>query len=170
MGRLTLNPIPHLDLFGSIIVPALLVLSGTGVVFGWAKPVPFNLRNLKNQKWGPTLVALAGPASNLLIAVIFGLLIRFAGPLSFSIPMVSIFSVITIVNIALAIFNLIPIPPLDGHHVLFGILSSYKYARLRATLQQNSFILILIVVFFVWSLLHPIVSGLFTLITGMQLF
>lgn len=169
-GRLTLNPIPHLDLFGSVILPALLVLSGTGIVFGWAKPVPFNLRNIKDQKWGPSLIALAGPASNLLLALIFGLAVRFAQPLSFSLSMVFIFSTVAMVNITLAIFNLIPVPPLDGHHVLFSFLSSYKYARLREVLQKNSLILILVVIFFAWELISPLIFGLFKLITGMHFF
>src|SRR3990172_1878487 len=78
-GRLTLNPIKHLDLWGSIILPVFLILVRSPILFGWAKPVPYNPYNLKNQKWGPAMVAAAGPASNLLLAVFFGLIIRLAG-------------------------------------------------------------------------------------------
>ena len=76
-GRLTMNPIPHIDPMGSVIIPAMLMFSGSPVLFGWAKPVPYNPYNLKNQRWGEALVALAGSATNILLAVIFGLIVRF---------------------------------------------------------------------------------------------
>src|SRR3989338_121736 len=85
-GRLTLNPIPHIDPFGSIILPFILSLLPGGMVFGWAKPVPYNPYNLRDQKWGPGLVAAVGPVSNLFVALVFGLVIRFGGLLPFAIP------------------------------------------------------------------------------------
>ncbi|MFZ2523153.1 MAG: site-2 protease family protein, partial [Minisyncoccia bacterium] len=102
-GRLTLNPIPHVDLMGSIILPGLLILSGSPMVIGWAKPVPFNPYNLRNQKWGEALVALAGPLSNISIAFIFGLLIR----LGLFASLIEPFSYIVFINLVLAVFNLV---------------------------------------------------------------
>lgn len=120
-GRLTLNPLKHIDVFGTIILPALLILTKSPFVFGWAKPVPINPYNFRDQKWGSLKVALAGPAANLSLAAIFGLLIRF-----FSLPETTsiLFSLIVIYNLILALFNLIPIPPLDGSHILFSFLPS----------------------------------------------
>ena len=116
-GRLTLNPIKHLDMFGSVILPILL--SFTGFIFGWAKPVPYNPYNLKNRRWGELLVAVAGPASNIILALIFGLIIRFV---NLDAGLILVAGLIVQVNIVLAIFNLIPIPPLDGSKILFAIL------------------------------------------------
>jgi Zn-dependent protease len=118
-GRLTLNPIKHLDLIGSVIVPVLGYLAG-GVIFGWAKPVPFNPYNLRSQRWGEAIVAAAGPLSNLSLAIIFGLLIRFAtfGSQAFY----ALAGYLVLVNIVLFVFNLMPIPPLDGSKILFSIL------------------------------------------------
>ena len=165
-GRLTLNPIPHLDLWGSIIIPGLLALTGTGVILGWAKPVPYNPYNLSNQRWGEALVAGAGPLSNIVIALIFGVLLRFA-VLPGSVT--GLASYIVLINIVLAIFNLIPIPPLDGSKILFSILP-YRFQYIRQSLEQYGLILVLVFVFFVWQFLSPLVFGLFHLLTGLTLF
>ena len=120
-GRLTLNPIKHLDLFGSIILPLLLFISGSQVLVGWAKPVPINPYNFRDQKWGTLKVSIAGPASNLAIALVFGLLLRII-PSTFleaQPGLFLIFSFIVWINMNLAIFNLLPIPPLDGSWILF---------------------------------------------------
>src|SRR4030042_5789406 len=160
-GRLTLNPIKHLDLFGSIIFPLILIimskLTGGGFIFGWAKPVPYNPLNLKNKKWGPAIVAAAGPGSNLIIALVFGLSIRFL-PTASSIYFANlayIFSIIVWINALLAIFNLIPIPPLDGSKILFAALP-YKYQQLSLRVERYGLILVLFFVFFLFRFIVPI--------------
>jgi len=163
-GRLTLNPIKHLDLFGSLIFPAMTYLMG-GFIFGWAKPVPYNPYNLRDQKWGEAKVAFAGPASNLLIALVFGIIIRL-GILSSALT--SLIVLIVFINILLAIFNLIPIPPLDGSKILFSLLP-YKYSNFRSILERYSLFLLLFFIFFLWKLIFPIVIVLFHLITGLNL-
>lgn len=163
-GRLTLNPLKHIDMMGSIIVP--LITSLGGLTFGWAKPVPYNPYNLKNRRSGEFLIAAAGPASNLAIALIFGTIIRFtsAGMTSMT-PFVEISSYIVIINIVLAVFNLIPLPPLDGSKLLFSILPN-QYGRVRMMLEAYAPIFIIVVVFFLWQLVSPIVPSVFKLFTG----
>lgn len=162
-GRLTLNPIPHVDLFGSILLPLLLILGHSPMVIGWAKPVPFNPYNLKNQKWGEAIVALAGPLSNICIALVFGLLIRFGLFPSLIEP----FGYIVFINLILAVFNLVPIPPLDGSKILFSILP-YRLNSIREFLEKNGFFLLLIFVFFLWDYVYPIAIILFHIITGLS--
>lgn len=168
-GRLTLNPIPHLDLFGSFLIPALLMLSGVGFVVGWAKPVPYNPDNLSNKKWGTIAVASAGILSNLLIALIFGTIIRFvmgsqfAGAGSF----ISITALIVGVNLALAVFNLTPIPPLDGSKILFGLLPDSFY-RVKILLEQWGFFILLIFIIYFSRFLAPIMEFMFSLFTGLR--
>lgn len=117
-GRLTLNPLPHIDLMGSIIIPALLAFSGSPIFFGWAKPVPYNPYNLRNQRWGEVFVALAGSATNIFLAVIFGLLVRFDASAGLDATALSLAATISFVNLFLGLFNLIPFPPLDGFTAL----------------------------------------------------
>lgn len=173
-GRLTLNPIPHIDLFGSIILPLVLALpalfGAPTIIFGWAKPVPYNPYNLKNKKWGPALVGAAGPGSNIIIAVLFGLLIRFlptaaALPPEFLGSFISTIAVVVFLNLGLAIFNLVPIPPLDGSKLLFALLP-YNLSYARELLERNGFLLLLIFIFFFSRLLLPVVLFIFSLITG----
>ncbi len=164
-SRLSLNPFRHLDLFGSFIIPAITYLLG-GFIFGWAKPVPYNPYNLKNQKWGPALVGAAGPLSNFLVAVVFGLLIRYGSAFAFfPASFFQIATLIVFINLILGIFNLVPIPPLDGSKVLFSVFP-YNWRRIETFLEQFGFIILLIFIFFFFQLLLPIVSGLFKLITG----
>ena len=115
-GRLSLNPIKHIDLWGSIIIPLILILSPTNFVFGWAKPVPVNYYNLRKGKYGPVIVALAGPATNFIILIITALLVRVSPP-GTALP--AFFFTIAAINGLLMLFNLIPIPPLDGSKVLY---------------------------------------------------
>jgi len=146
-GRLTLNPIKHLDPIGSIILPALLILSGSGMIFGWAKPVPFNPYNFKDKRWGSAKVAAAGPLANICLAVIFGLIIRFVPMLPD--PTVKIFGFIVMINLILAIFNLMPVPPLDGSHILFSILPK-SAQNIKIALSRYGLILLLFVIFFLF--------------------
>jgi len=171
LGRLTLNPLPHIDPLGSVILPFILLITNAGFIIGWAKPVPYNPYNLKDQKNGEMLVALAGPASNLLIAVIFGIAIRillFQGIESGS-SIISFFSIIVFYNILLAIFNLVPIPPLDGSKVLFHFLP-YSMHNVREILERNGFLFLLIFIFFGFQLIIPVMLFLFALITGVDIF
>lgn len=125
-GRLTLNPVSHIDIFGSIILPFILIVAGQPVI-GWAKPVPYNPYNLKDPQKGGGLIALAGPMSNLLVAAIFGVCIRFlqvASPFDVAQTeaLMTMFIVAVSLNVTLALFNLLPIPPIDGSKVLALIL------------------------------------------------
>lgn len=138
-GRLTLNPIPHIDPFGSIILPLILAIpaffGAPTMIFGWARPVPYNPYNLKNQKWGPALVGAAGPGANIFLAISFGLAIRFLPAFSGFSPefiqtFAGTFAVIVFLNLGLAIFNLIPVPPLDGSKLLFAVLP-YQWQHIR---------------------------------------
>ena len=168
-GRLTLNPLKHIDWFGSIILPFLLYISGTGFMIGWAKPVPYNVYNLRNRKIAEPLVAFAGPLSNLFVAGLFGLLVRVFASNAALTQLVTIFAFIVLINLSLAIFNLIPIPPLDGSKILFSIIpigNRFVFSRFA---EQYGLILIIAVVIFLPSLIMPIISGLFTLITGIQI-
>jgi len=169
-GRLTLNPLPHLDPFGSIILPLILALPALfgmpTVIIGWAKPVPFNSDNLRNKKWGTSLVALTGPLANILLAIGFGLIMRFFGGISVFPASFNIFlAVIVWINLLLAIFNLVPIPPLDGSKILFSILP-YSWRNFELWLERYGFILILVFIFFGFNLILPLIFRLFYLITG----
>ena len=173
-GRLTLNPIKHIDPIGSIIVPIITSLGG--FTFGWAKPVPFNPYNLKNRRSGELIIALAGPASNLLIALIFGLLIRFdlggayPGIFGNSAIFAGLCAYIVLINIALAVFNLIPIPPLDGSKIIFAAFpQNQKWTDIRRQIERYSIILVIILVIFLWSFITPIIPILFHLFTGAQI-
>ncbi|MFA6000261.1 MAG: site-2 protease family protein [Candidatus Paceibacterota bacterium] len=163
-GRLTLNPLKHLDLFGSIILPILMFFS-TGFVFGWAKPVPYNPYNLSDRKWGTVAVAAAGILANIFMAVIFGLLIRFTLNSDLPAGFYVITSSIVITNLALAIFNLVPIPPLDGSKILFSILPESFYSFM-VVMEQYALIILLIFIFYLSDYLRPILGFLYSLITG----
>ncbi len=167
-GRLTLNPLKHLDLFGSIILPGLLILSHSPFMFGWAKPVPYNPANLTNKKWGTIAVASAGVLANLFIAVLFGLILRFSINSAVPDKFVFIISSIVLVNLGLAIFNLVPIPPLDGSKILFSLLPVSFYS-LIVFLEQYSLILIVVFIFFFADSLYPIMTSLYGLITGLAI-
>jgi Zn-dependent protease len=154
LGRLTLNPVPHIDLVGTILVPVLLMISHAGILFGWAKPVPVNPLNYRNYRWGEFTVSAAGPLSNLVLASIFAMLLR----LNLSNPgLVQLIYFGVSINVILALFNLLPIPPLDGSHVL-SILLPRELARLYDYLQPVGFILILILFYtgILWAILMPL--------------
>lgn len=162
-GRLTLNPLSHLDPVGSLLVPLFGYWAG-GFIIGWAKPVPFNPYNLRNQKWGEAIVAAAGPFANIAIAVIFGLLMRLE--LIYGFGILGIASFVVLINITLAIFNLIPIPPLDGSKILFAILP-YRWQYIRGYLERFGLIFVLLFVFVFWRLISPVIFYFFHLLTGL---
>jgi len=164
-GRLTLNPLKHLDPFGSVILPLLLFIIGSPILVGWAKPVPINPYNFRDQKWGTLKVSIAGPATNFAMAIFFGLLIRFIN-LPQTVPFIELLSIIAIYNFLWAIFNLVPIAPLDGSWILFRFLPE-RFAKVKMFLQQYGlFILIFFIFFGGLQLLSVIASWLYYIVTG----
>lgn len=127
-GRLTLNPLKHVDLFGTILLPALLYFSQAGFMFGWAKPVPVNFNNLRRSKRDLIIVASAGIVTNLALAVVSAVLLKFISilPQSTAQGVIGLFLLNMVVfNMVLAIFNALPIPPLDGSKILFGWIKNH---------------------------------------------
>lgn len=165
-GRLTLNPLKHLDPVGSVLLPAIMALIPGGVIFGWAKPVPYNPYNLRAGRWGPALVAVAGPAANFLLAAIFALVFRFGNADFLSFGAAKLVSGIVFINLVLMFFNLLPVPPLDGSKILFALLP-YRLRFIEETLNRYSLILIVAVVFTLGSVVYPAVILLFQLLTGL---
>lgn len=161
-GRLTLNPRAHIDMWGTIFMPLLLLaLSNGSFMFAYAKPVPYNPYNLKNQKWGPAMVGLAGPMANLLLATVFAFLIRV-----FPTAVISqFFYIIVLANVLLMVFNLVPIPPLDGSKILYAVLPD-SASGVRIFLERYGFILLLIFVFFLFDLLVPVIDWVIRLLVG----
>lgn len=177
-GRLTLNPVPHVDLVGSLVIPALLLFTASPILFGWAKPVPYNPYNLKGR-FGETLVAIAGSATNILLAVIFGLIVRYGStPLATGgtiLPeaALTLAATIAFVNLFLGIFNLIPIPPLDGFTALRSALPAHLSRGLARIEEQmrgaGALTLIVFLIVFSYVFAAPFfrfVLLLFGLITG----
>ncbi len=145
-NRLNFNPVNHLDIFGSFIVPAFLILSHSPFLFGWAKPVPYNPYNLRNQKYGPALVGLAGPLSNLILAIVAGIILRTL--MVFGVVegiFLQILVIIIFINILLMVFNLFPIPPLDGSKLLFALIPMSEHTKMM--LEQYGFVFLLIFIF-----------------------
>lgn len=159
-GRLTLNPIPHIDPFGSIILPALLALPAlvgvTPIIVGWAKPVPYDPHMLKNPKRDAGLIALAGPASNITLALIFAFFLSVFPEYG---VLDDAFKLIILINLMLAIFNLVPIPPLDGSKIL-GIFLPVR-SQAMAFLERHSMTLLLIFIFFGLGFVDAIVRALY---------
>lgn len=163
-GRLTLNPIKHLDMFGSILLPLVTWYIG-GFVFGYAKPVPYNPLNLRDQRYGPAKVAAAGPLSNLLLAILFGLVLRFLPPHVASIEFARALAFIVRLNLVLAIFNLVPIQPLDGHWLLLTFLPD-RFRAIKYFLLRYGIFLFIVFVLFFSHLLVPLINVLFRAIVG----
>ncbi|MCA9355437.1 site-2 protease family protein [Candidatus Kaiserbacteria bacterium] len=170
-GRLSPNPLVHLDPMMSVILPGLLLFSGSPILFGAAKPVPYNPYNFTNQRWGEAIVAVAGPASNIAIAVIFSVLVRSADVLGLSDSFVQLSFMIILLNIFLACFNLVPFPPLDGSKILPKLLPfslAMKYDDFRRKMEQNaglSFMIIILI--FVFVLSRPLYELTFWLTTSL---
>lgn len=169
-GRLTLNPAKHIDPVGSILIPIITAISTAGqFTFGWAKPVVYNPYNLKNRRTGEVLIALAGPASNVVIALVFGIMIRLIVPTVDTVtPILQVFAYIVIINITLAVFNLIPLPPLDGSKLFLALLPN-QYGRARLTLERIGPIFVIVVLFFLWQIVAPVVPALFSVLTGVHM-
>ena len=170
LGRLNFNPLKHLDPMGSVILPVFLLLMNSPILFGWAKPVPYNPNNLKNPKKGAALIALAGPMSNLALAVIFGVLIQILGPFADNlgetvISLLQFFNVIVFINVLLAVFNLVPIPPLDGSKLIFAMLPP-RYYLVQRFLEQYGMFLLIFFIFFGFGIIIPVISGLYHLLTA----
>ncbi len=163
-GRLTLNPLAHIDLWGTVIIPLFLLFYG-GVFLGWAKPVPYNPYNLKDQKYGSLKVGIAGPAANFIIALILGIFLRIAFVGIFGAAFSQFFliavALIVYINIFLALFNLIPLPPLDGSKVLMDL-----FPRSRYSLASLGFFGIFLALFLAFFILSPLAGFIFQLITG----
>jgi len=174
-GRLSPNPLVHLDPLGSVVIPALLLFSNAGILFGWAKPVPYNPYNLTNKKYGEALVAAAGPAVNILLAFIFAMLIRSADLLGIPSTSIGLFSYIVYINLLLAMFNMLPFPPLDGSKILLALLpfnAQQKYRSMIAAVERYGFLVTFLFIFvFInvfWGPFSVVIGTLFELMTGMR--
>jgi Zn-dependent protease len=169
LGRITLNPIKHIDWFGSIILPAILILTNAGMVVGWAKPVPYNPDNLKRGNKSVALVSIAGIIVNLGIAIVFGLLIRvLLSTGTGTSAIVEIASIIVLLNIVLALFNAIPLAPLDGFRFLSAVLP-YRAQPTMRMIEQYSLPLLIAFIFFGWRFVSPLALNLYSLLTGIAL-
>lgn len=160
-GRLTLNPLAHIDPIGTVLLPLLLI--PTGMLFAYAKPVPYNPYNLRNQRTGPVWVALAGPFANVILALVFGLMARYGiGGVANE-----AFALIAYANIMLCVFNLVPIPPLDGSKLLLALIPDSMW-KVRQVLEQWGYVFLIVFIFLFSHTLTPIVGLLYRLIVGVQ--
>ncbi|MBI5904264.1 MAG: site-2 protease family protein [Deltaproteobacteria bacterium] len=188
LGRVTLNPIPHIDPFGTILIPGMMLLLGTGMIFGWARPVPVNFRLLHDQKRDPIYVAVAGVATNLALAAVSGILFRIltaldpalllqamthgTAPLADStarmvtVPL-SLMCVVSVqFNCLLAMFNLIPVPPLDGGRIAVGLLPPRPSMALASVERYGTMIVLLLLMFGPVGIIWRIVDTLSSFILG----
>ena len=156
-GRLTLNPLAHIDPIGSVILPLGLLLfsavSGVNFVFGWGKPTPFDPYNLKNPRRDAAIISIAGPISNILLAIAVSILVRFT-PYVFSVFLIPLITT----NIGLAIFNLIPVGPLDGQKILFGILPRDLAYEFQAIMNRYGVLILIFLIFPIFGNEAPISS------------
>ncbi len=172
-GRLSPNPLVHIDPLGSVIIPGFLFLTGAHFLFGWAKPVPYNPYNLRNQKWGESIVAAAGPLTNLFLAAIFAVIIRFSSVLGLSANFIEMIGYIVFINILLALFNAIPFPPLDGSKIIVPFLPfalQMKYRAFTVYMENLGLIALFLCVFVVmqifWRPFNEVLMFVFHLLIG----
>lgn len=167
-GRLTLNPIVHFDPIGGLFLVITALLPG-GLLFGWAKPTPVNPSNLRDRRNGEVLVALAGPASNLVMASIAAIVFRILFALDVALPdlVYEILANFVVFNIALAIFNMLPIPPLDGSTLLFRFLSPQQAWQWRPILQQYGFIVLIVIIFALSRPLSSLITNVAVFLLGL---
>jgi Zn-dependent protease len=170
--RLTLNPFRHVDLWGTVLIPGFLVLTHSPFLFGWAKPVPYNPFNLKNQRWGEAIVAVAGVATNFVLAVIFALISRYAAAQGMEVY-AQLAQLVVLMNLFLGLFNLLPFPPLDGYTFLRGLMplkAGMAFREFEERVRQGGFLtLIVFLVVFSYFLAAPfslLVEWLFRLLVG----
>ncbi|MEK7173955.1 MAG: site-2 protease family protein [Patescibacteria group bacterium] len=163
-GRLTLNPIPHIDPMGSILLPLMLAIFHSPVMIGYARPVPINLHNIRNKTWGPILVSAVGPFANALVAACFSLLIRIG---LFPEQMVIFFAYIILTNLTLGIFNLLPIPPLDGSKVLVSLLP-WRYQQYVYQYEQFGFFILIAFIYFFSKIIWHVSVYSFVFLTGSE--
>lgn len=165
-GRITLNPLKHIDWFGSIILPVILLFTHAGFVVGWAKPVPYNTENLRRGNKSVAKVAIAGIAVNLSLAIFFGIVIRILVATGNLIqPVIELASIIVIINIVLALFNAIPLAPLDGFRFLSAVLPRRAEQHME-TVEKWSLPLLFLFIVFGWKIIAPAAFSFYTLLTG----
>lgn len=166
-GRLTLNPIPHMDLLGTVILPIFIAITTGGGFFGWAKPVPINPDNFENEKKGMLLVSFAGVLANFALAIIFAIIFRGLSAYGLlNTGMYFIISMIIMTNLSLGIFNLIPVPPLDGSKILIALLPERQARLVSNFLHKGQIIFIFVVIFAFGSIIGPVINFLFKLLIG----
>lgn len=164
MGRLTLNPLPHIDPIGTVILPILIAMVNPAYMIGWAKPVPVNFQNLRNPKKNILWVGLSGPAVNILLALIFTALFKIS--LFYDVSVIkAIFDTAVKINIALAVFNLVPVPPLDGSRVVYSLLPD-KLAEQYGKLEVYGFLIVIALLYLnvLDKLIGPLFNGVFNLL------
>jgi len=159
-GRLTLNPIPHIDPIGTIVLPVGMYLLGIPFLFGYAKPVPINPYYFRNLKYGEAMVAFAGPLVNIIFVALFTTLLH-------TVPMEPVYQGVAqtaiLINIVLALFNLMPIPPLDGSKILFAFIPQ-RFYRFRKTLEGKGFLFWFIIIILIWQVFQPLVGWIFRIL------
>ena len=163
MGRLTLNPLKHLDPIGSVLVPLLLIIMHSGFIFGWAKPVPYNPLNFKMPRRDSAILAFAGPLSNFSLALVFGLIIRIIIITSSFVSLLPFLMFIVWINLVLGVFNLLPIPPLDGSKILFYFFQSRE---LEIFLHRYGIIFLFLFIMLGGGIILPLIYLLFSTLTG----
>jgi Zn-dependent protease len=167
-GRLTLNPVVHFDPIGGMFLVITALLPG-GLLFGWAKPTPVNPSNLRDRRNGEVLVALAGPASNLIMASIGAIVFRVVLATGVDLPLLvyQVLYYFVVFNVALAVFNMLPIPPLDGSNLLFRLMSPQQVWQWRPVLQQYGFIILIAIIFLLRGPLSSIIGNVANVLLGL---